>query len=215
MQPNEVAGLRYLTKSMSQSFLTAAHFDKMQNNLSSSLVHHLNMNSFNSMGPAFGPQANGSQLPPFNMNEFAAQSMSSNSASDDGEEQQVMGVVDERKQRRMISNRESARRSRMRKQRHLDELWSQVVRLRTENRHLIDRLNDLSECHERVALENVKLKQEAEELRLAMMGMQLESTHYAILRDFEVLPSDTDHLREESSHQSAVTTTINHGDGLL
>lgn len=214
MQPSEVSGLGYLTQSMSQSFLTAAHLDKMQNNLSSTFVHHLN-NSFNNMGPAFGPQANGFQLPPFNTNELAAQSMSSNSASDDAEDQQGMGVVDERKQRRMISNRESARRSRMRKQRHLDELWSQVVRLRTENRQLIDRLNDLSECHERVALENVKLKQEAEELRLAMKDMQLETTHYAILRDFEELPSDTDHLREESSHQSVVTTTIDLGDGLL
>ncbi|CAH8387669.1 unnamed protein product [Eruca vesicaria subsp. sativa] len=74
-------------------------------------------------------------------------------------------ILDERKQRRMLSNRESARRSRMRKQRHLDELWSQVIRLRNENNCLIDKLNSVSETQDRVLKENSKLKEEASELR--------------------------------------------------
>ncbi|RYR56417.1 hypothetical protein Ahy_A05g022123 isoform D [Arachis hypogaea] len=65
----------------------------------------------------------------------------------------------------MISNRESARRSRMRKQKHLDELWSQVVRLRSENHNLIDKLNNMSESHDRVLQENARLKEEASDLR--------------------------------------------------
>lgn len=108
--------------------------------------------------------------------------------------------MDERKQRRMISNRESARRSRMRKQRHLDELWSQVVRLRAENRQLIDRLNDLSECHERTAQENARLKEEASHLHQALKEMQLENP-FAIFRDLEgEVPCN-------SSNQSIVTST--------
>ncbi|XP_051141092.1 basic leucine zipper 8-like [Andrographis paniculata] len=73
-------------------------------------------------------------------------------------------VINERKKRRMISNRESARRSRMRKQRHLDELWSQVVWLRNENRHLLDELNQASERHEDYAQENARLKEHILEL---------------------------------------------------
>ncbi|MCI25532.1 BZIP transcription factor, partial [Trifolium medium] len=65
----------------------------------------------------------------------------------------------------MISNRESARRSRMRKQKQLDELWSQVVWLRNENHQLLDKLNNFSETHDRVVQENVQLKEEASELR--------------------------------------------------
>lgn len=56
--------------------------------------------------------------------------------------------VDERKYRRMLSNRESARRSRWRKKRHLENLTSQVNRLRLENRNLKNRLGLVAhQCH--------------------------------------------------------------------
>lgn len=87
----------------------------------------------------------------------------------------MKSVANERKQRRMISNRESARRSRARKQRQLDELWSQVVWLRSENQQLMDKLSHASESQERVARENVQLKQEASELRQMLCDMQLHS----------------------------------------
>ncbi|KAI3510236.1 hypothetical protein L1887_25768 [Cichorium endivia] len=41
--------------------------------------------------------------------------------------------VDERKKKRMISNRESARRSRTKKQQHLDELLGEINQLQNEN----------------------------------------------------------------------------------
>lgn len=91
---------------------------------------------------------------------------SSNSTTADEEE---ASIINERKRRRMISNRESARRSRIRKQRQLDELWSQVVWLRNENCQLVDRLNDASENQDRLAEENARLKEEVSELRQMLL----------------------------------------------
>ncbi|GFY82901.1 basic leucine-zipper 42 [Actinidia rufa] len=100
--------------------------------------------------------------------------LNSYSTSDEANEQQL-SLINESKRRRMISNRESARRSRMRKQKHLDELWSQVMWLRNENHQLLDKLNRASESHDRVVQENSQLKEEASELRLIITDMQLNS----------------------------------------
>ncbi|KAH6797877.1 basic leucine-zipper 42 [Perilla frutescens var. hirtella] len=141
---------------------------------------------------------------PTGIHEFSPNS-TCNSTSDEAEDPQLR-VIDERKQRRMISNRESARRSRMRKQRHLDELWSQVLRLRTENHSLIDKLNHMSESHDRVVQENARLKEEASDLRQMLTDLQITNS-YTIFRDLDDIPCNTAHLRAESSTQSVTTST--------
>lgn len=117
--------------------------------------------------------------------------MTSNNSTSDDDHQQSM-VIDERKQRRMISNRESARRSRMRKQRHLDELWSQVIRLRTDNHCLIDKLNRVSESHQLALKENAKLKEETSDLRQLLSEIKSNNEDdNNFLRDLEDSISNT------------------------
>ncbi|KAL8157393.1 hypothetical protein AgCh_002186 [Apium graveolens] len=141
------------------------------------------------------------------VHDFNAQSscVSNNSTSDEGDELQL-SIINERKQRRMISNRESARRSRMRKQKHLDELLSQVHRLRTEKNDIIEKLNNVSESHDRVVLENARLKEETSNLRRMLTDVQLAST-YNGLRDLEELPCTSAHPRTESSDNCMSSST--------
>ncbi|XAR61409.1 hypothetical protein NMG60_11035101 [Bertholletia excelsa] len=51
---------------------------------------------------------------------------------------------DDKKRKRMISNRESARRSRMRKQKLLGDLTGQVKQLQNENNDLAEKINDVA-----------------------------------------------------------------------
>ncbi|KAJ6737400.1 BASIC LEUCINE ZIPPER 63 [Salix viminalis] len=72
---------------------------------------------------------------------------------------------DAKRVRRMLSNRESARRSRRRKQAHLTELETQVAQLRVENSSLLKRLADISQKYSESAVDNRVLKADIETLR--------------------------------------------------
>lgn len=72
--------------------------------------------------------------------------------------------IDERKRKRMISNRESARRSRMKKQQHLEELMSQVTQLKSENSHISQRIDSATQLYIAVESENNVLRAQLMEL---------------------------------------------------
>lgn len=64
----------------------------------------------------------------------------------------------------MQSNRESARRSRMRKQQHLDELANQASELRKENNQIISSINITTQHYAKVEAENSILRAQMLEL---------------------------------------------------
>ncbi|KAH9608895.1 hypothetical protein KSS87_022279 [Heliosperma pusillum] len=76
-----------------------------------------------------------------------------------------MDPTDVKRVRRMLSNRESARRSRRRKQAHLTELETQVSQLKVENSTLLKRLTDISQKFNEAAVDNRVLKADVETLR--------------------------------------------------
>ncbi|GFY90691.1 bZIP transcription factor family protein [Actinidia rufa] len=96
---------------------------------------------------------------------------SSGEQSDDDEAEgetdttQNRDPTDAKRVRRMLSNRESARRSRRRKQAHLTELETQVSQLRVENSSLLKRLTDISQKYNESAVDNRVLKADVETLR--------------------------------------------------
>ncbi|KAK9116302.1 hypothetical protein Sjap_015249 [Stephania japonica] len=190
MQPTQVAGFRYLAPAESQYTM---HFGAMDNDLS--LLHFTRF-----LRPSTQSQNSPSLL------EFTPQPscVSSNSTSDEADEHQ-QSIIDDRRQRRMISNRESARRSRMRKQKHLDELWSQVVGLRSENRQLIDKLNHVCDSHDQVLQENSRLREEASELRQMLNDLQRDNTYNA-LQDLDEVPCNTVRHISENSNQSIASS---------
>ncbi|CAO2821380.1 unnamed protein product [Amaranthus hypochondriacus] len=71
---------------------------------------------------------------------------------------------DERKRKRMQSNRESARRSRMRKQKHLDDLMVQINNLRTTNNQVLNNINITTQQFVKIELENSVLRAQMAEL---------------------------------------------------
>ncbi|GJY55571.1 basic leucine zipper 4-like protein [Tanacetum coccineum] len=96
----------------------------------------------------------------------------SNSGSDEGSPVEVRNPVDDRKRRRMISNRESARRSRMRKQKHLENLRNQVTRHKTGNRELMNRLRFISQHAQVMQQENERLRSESVMLKQKLWDIQ-------------------------------------------
>ncbi|XP_038902907.1 bZIP transcription factor 11-like [Benincasa hispida] len=93
-----------------------------------------------------------------------ASSSGTSSTSSSMEEGELAALMEQRKRKRMISNRESARRSRMRKQKHLDDLMTMVSQLRKDNQQIVANLAVTTQHYATVEAENSILKAQAAEL---------------------------------------------------
>ncbi|XP_071735716.1 basic leucine zipper 43-like [Rutidosis leptorrhynchoides] len=134
--------------------------------------------------PYYQQPSSNPQMPMYNLYQQSSPLSYNNSSTSDEADENQISIINDRKKRRMISNRESARRSRMRKQKQLDELCTYVMQLRNENHGLIDKMNRFLETREQVIQENDKLKKETNELRQLLSEAQLATT-YTNLRDLE------------------------------
>ncbi|KAK8962538.1 Light-inducible protein CPRF2 [Platanthera guangdongensis] len=90
-------------------------------------------------------------------------------------------IEEDRRLRRMISNRESARRSRMRKQQHLEELTAEMNRLKSVNRDLSNRLWTVNQHTHlfrrdsfRLRSDSTALRRRLEEIRRILLFLQLQ-----------------------------------------
>ncbi|KAK7367642.1 hypothetical protein VNO80_09657 [Phaseolus coccineus] len=148
-------------------------------------------NAFPALDYAFTPW-DGAQF--FDFNPTSPNPVTSSSASDDpnptaadqnlasDQSNRVVSLTEERKRRRMISNRDSARRSRMRKQRHLENLQNQTNLFRVENRELNSGLQFLLRHYNRVRTENewlwserTLLRQKLANINQILLFQQLQS----------------------------------------
>ncbi|XP_039069968.1 bZIP transcription factor 44-like [Hibiscus syriacus] len=75
-----------------------------------------------------------------------------------------MNMMDQRKRKRKESNRESARRSRIRKQQYLDELTAQVTQLSQDNNQILTSINFNTHHYMNIQAENSVLRARMMEL---------------------------------------------------
>ncbi|URE34791.1 ocs element-binding factor 1 [Musa troglodytarum] len=94
-------------------------------------------------------------------------SLLQNSAS----EEDRQAVMDQKRQKRMKSNRESARRSRMRKQKHLNDLAAQICQLRKENSQILTSLSLTTQHFFAVETENSVLRTRMMELSSRLQSL--------------------------------------------
>ncbi|KAL0890633.1 hypothetical protein Bca101_014616 [Brassica carinata] len=115
--------------------------------------------------------------------------------------------------RRMYSNRESARRSRRRKQEHLTDLESQVDSLKGENTTLYKQLIDATQLFRSAGTNNRILKSDVETLRikvklaedLVARGSLTSSLNHLLQTHLSPLPQSINSLHYTGSTSPAIT----------
>lgn len=96
---------------------------------------------------------------------------SGSSLVNSGSDKEIKALMDQKKRKRMLSNRESARRSRMRKQKHMDDLMAQMSQLRDENGQILTALNITTQQYLGVEAENSVLRTQMIELRTRLQSL--------------------------------------------
>lgn len=87
-------------------------------------------------------------------------------------------IIDEKKRKRMISNRESARRSRMKREQHVKDLTDQIMFFKNRSIEMNRRIDEFAGRYAVVEAENQILRAQREELRKRLESAQLVSSYF-------------------------------------
>lgn len=100
-------------------------------------------------------------------------------------------AFDERKRKRKLCNRESARRCRMRKQQRMDEMIGEVSWIQEENKKLSQKIEATTQLHLNIASNNNVLRAQLAELtdRLSSLNSVLQIASEASGLVVEILDS--------------------------
>ncbi|KAK9684435.1 hypothetical protein RND81_10G209900 [Saponaria officinalis] len=138
---------REVINNSSQYCITSNNFNKFIPNIINSNYEPLNDNNLITLNPT-----NNNVPSPSNDNNNNNEELI---IKENDEEQEI------RRLKRMLSNRESARRSRLRKRRQLETLQHQVCQLVAANYQLGEQLVQVTEANYRILQENAQLRQDA------------------------------------------------------
>lgn len=100
-------------------------------------------------------------------------------------EKSPCGAIDEKKRKRMISNRESARRSRMRKQQHLDDLIKRKSDLEKQRLEIRSRIDLYQKLWEATVSENSALEALKAELTKELDSAKSRASNFKVMERFE------------------------------
>ncbi|CAI9765822.1 unnamed protein product [Fraxinus pennsylvanica] len=113
--------------------------------------------------------------------------MSSNKhCSPISEDENRYAVIDEKKQRRMVSNRESARRSRMRRQQHIKDLQHEIMHFISKSNEMVLMMNDITQCYSIIESENIILRVQKEELWRRLEYVEMVSNYMYMANEHSV-----------------------------
>ncbi|CDP18250.1 unnamed protein product [Coffea canephora] len=104
------------------------------------------------------------------------------------ESDQRYAMMDEKKRKRMISNRESARRSRMRKQKQLQDLTDEMGRLEVANNGIEGKIDGITEKYMICAAENNVLRARLTELTERLRSLNDVIKNLEMVGDATQLP---------------------------
>ncbi|PON77385.1 Basic-leucine zipper transcription factor [Trema orientale] len=130
---------------------------------------------------------------------------SSSLIQNSGSEEDLQALMDQRKRKRMLSNRESARRSRMRKQKHLDDLTGQVAQLTKDNHQIVTSVNITTQHYLNIEAENSILRAQVGELSHRLQSLD-EIISFLNASNAVVLGTDNNHDSSDSMSGNCFTT---------
>ncbi|XP_073029523.1 bZIP transcription factor 53-like [Primulina eburnea] len=96
---------------------------------------------------------------------MSARKISNSSSEDDRENRYAMITDEEKKMKRMISNRESARRSRMKREQHIQDLNDQTIYFSTKRSEMVRKIDEVARRFGAIDSENKFLRIQGRELK--------------------------------------------------